>query len=166
MPDKKKLLIVDDDPVVTNVLQDLFRNDGVEVTVAANGAEGLERLKNGHFDLLVTDVWMPKMTGLELLSEVNKLPDQPPVLVMTADDTPETMLRAVREQAHHFITKPFKAAEVQQVVRQMLESPPRKLEVISAKPEWVELIVPCELRSADRIQGLLIKLKADLPEEM
>jgi CheY-like chemotaxis protein len=166
MPAPKKLLLVDDDPLVISVLVELFAKDDIHVTTAANGAEGLDKLKQSHFDLLITDVWMPKMTGLELLAEMRNLPEQPPVLVMTADDTPETMLKAVREQAHHFITKPFKNQEVEAVVKQMLEKPPPPIEVISAKPEWVELIVPCELRSADRIHGLLLKLKADLPAEM
>jgi anti-sigma regulatory factor (Ser/Thr protein kinase) len=77
------------------------------------------------------------------------------------------MLKAAREQAAQFVVKPFKAVEMLETIRKTLDSPAqRPIEVVSAKPDWVELLVPCEVQSADRVQQLLLKLKADLPENI
>jgi len=88
--------------------------------------------------------------------------------VMTADDTPETVLQAVREQAEQYVAKPFDPKKLVEVVRGALAAPvePRPIEVLSAVPHWVELLVPCEREAAERIQGFLAQLKADLPQEV
>jgi anti-sigma regulatory factor (Ser/Thr protein kinase) len=89
------------------------------------------------------------------------------VIIMTADDTPETMLRAVREEALQFINKPFKNQEMKTLIHANVDGPPAPpIEVVSAKPEWVELLVPCEMRSVDRVQGLMLKLKSGLPDDV
>jgi len=88
-------------------------------------------------------------------------------VVMTSDETPEAMLRAVREQAYRYITKPIEPATLLELVEDALEERPEAppIEVISAKPTWVELLVPCDLDCARRIQLFLNQLKTDLPEE-
>jgi CheY-like chemotaxis protein/anti-sigma regulatory factor (Ser/Thr protein kinase) len=163
----KKILIVDDDPTVQNLVREILKNEQAQITTASDGQEGLTKLQSGSFDLLLCNVWMPNMTGLEMLSKAKELMTLPAVIVMTADDTPEVMLRAAREQAAQFVVKPFKAVEMLETIRQTLDAPvQRPIEVISAKPDWVELLVPCELRSADRVQQIMLKLKGDLPENV
>jgi CheY-like chemotaxis protein len=163
----KKLLIVDDDAAVVTLLKDLLKGDDVVITTASDGADGWERIQKEKFDLLITDVWMPRMNGLELLAKVRTLPEPPSIIVMSADDTPEVLLNAARQQAHQFVSKPFKALEMLDLIRDTLSMPaPSPIEVISAKPGWVELLVPCEIRSVDRIHGMMMKLKADLPEDV
>src|SRR3954463_16481422 len=102
----KKVLIVDDDRLIVQLLTDLLKAE-VAVTPANDGAEAWEKLQREDFDLLITDIWMPQMNGLELLAHVRTLPDQPNIIVMSADDAPEVMLRAAKEQGHLFIRKPF-----------------------------------------------------------
>jgi CheY-like chemotaxis protein len=163
----KKVLIVDDDASVVHLLTDLLKGDDLAITTASDGADGWEKIQKEKFDLLICDVWMPRMTGLELLSKVRTLTDPPSIIVMSADDTPEVLLNAARQQAHQFVSKPFKAMEMLDLIRDTLSMPaPRPIEVISARPGWVELLVPCEIRSVDRIHGMMMKLKADLPEEV
>src|SRR5437879_8135212 len=163
----KKLLIVDDDAAVVTLLKDLLKGDDVAITTASDGADGWEKIQQEKFDLLITDVWMPRMNGLELLAKVRTLPEPPSIIVMSADDTPEVLLTAARQQAHQFVSKPFKAMEMLDLIRDTLSMPaPSPIEVISAKPGWVELLVPCEIRSVDRIHGMMMKLKADLPEDV
>lgn len=163
----KNILIVDDDASIIQLLTDLLKGDNVSIASAKDGAAGWEKLQNGKFDLLICDVWMPHMNGLELLAKVRTLPEQPSIIVMSADDTPEVLLKAAREQAHQFVGKPFKAFQMLELVHNALSMPqPPPIEVISARPGWVELLVPCEIRSVDRIQGMMMKLKADLPEEV
>jgi anti-sigma regulatory factor (Ser/Thr protein kinase) len=87
---------------------------------------------------------------------------------MTADDTPETLIRAVKEQACRYLRKPVEPQTLAEVVREVLESKPpsRPIEVLSSRPNWVELLVPCEFQSANKIHSLLTSLDADLPEEV
>ena len=89
--------------------------------------------------------------------------------MITADDTPETLLKAVRGQADRYVTKPFAPAAIVEVVEDVLPAPPAAalpIEVVSARPEWVELVAPCSLRVADRIQSFMMRLDADLPEDV
>lgn len=163
----KNVLIVDDDPLIANLVSDLIRGDEVAIATASNGAQAWEKIQNKHFDVLITDVWMPEVNGLELLAKVRTLAAQPNIVVMSADDTPEVMLKAAKEQAHVFINKPFHAVETQKVLREALEKPaPSPIEIVSAKPGWVEMLVPCERANVDRIHDMMLKLKADLPQEV
>ena len=106
------------------------------------------------------------MDGLEVLARLRGAPSRPRVVVMTADDTPDTLLRAVREHAFRYVTKPVEPAELAAVVASVLASKPdlRPIEVVSAKPDWVELLVPCDRDAATRIQEFLSQLDSDLPE--
>ncbi len=163
----KRVLIVDDDPLVLELLVNLLKKEPLELVTAANGLEALEKMQDTIFSLLICDIWMPEMDGLQLLSVSQKIDGAPPAIMMTADQGPSIMLKAVREQAQHVISKPFNASEMLQLVRETLNSDPAgPIEVLSATPDWVELVVPCELRSADRIQPLMMKLKSDLPLEV
>ena len=86
---------------------------------------------------------------------------------MTADDASQTLLRALREQACRYVTKPVEPDELVRLLSEVLESgPARPIEVISAKPDWVELVVPCDRRTAERIQQVLGHLEADLPDDV
>jgi anti-sigma regulatory factor (Ser/Thr protein kinase) len=88
--------------------------------------------------------------------------------MMTADDTPETLLKAVRQHAYRYLTKPVDPKPLLELVRSALAAGPevRPIEVISARPDWVELLVPCDREAAERIQDFLARLDSDLPEEV
>ena len=164
---KKRILVVDDDRVLCHGLTSLLKSSGYTVAQASDGIEALEQLAKKKFDLLLLDVGLPRMNGLEVLAQL-RLKDAPPrVVVMTADDTPETLLLAVRRQAYEYITKPFPPNSIIGVVERALAAPAESLpiEVVSARPEWVELLVPCALEVAERIQGFIMRLDADLPEK-
>jgi anti-sigma regulatory factor (Ser/Thr protein kinase) len=86
---------------------------------------------------------------------------------MTSDETPATMLQAIRGQADRFVVKPFPPGEIVEIVDEVLSSvgaASLPIEVVSARPEWVELVAPCALPVADRLQSFLMRLDADLPE--
>lgn len=163
----KNILVVDDDPHILALLKELLTQSGFHVETASNGEEGLAKLEQSNFDLMLCDVWMPSMSGLEVLTQMQSLPQQPPVIMMTADDAPETTLKAVRGRALQVVGKPFKTQAILELVKQILDEPagPR-IDVVSARPDWVELLVPCELRSADRVHALMLKVKGDLPEDV
>jgi CheY-like chemotaxis protein len=161
------ILIVDDDRTTLYVLQNVLKAAGFTTAVAMDGVEALARLKAEAFDVLLLDVWMPRMNGLELLARLRARPQKPRVVVMTSDDTPETLLRAVREQAFRYVQKPIESTTLLDTIRDVLGSrdvPP--IEVISARPEWLELTVPCTREAAERIQPVIERLAAKLPPDV
>src|SRR3984957_5417767 len=163
----KKILVADDDRATRHMLKTPLGDAGFDVTIAVDGNAALKKLRDGgEFDLLLTDVWMPGMNGLELLARLRDNPKHPRTIVMTSDDTSEVMLRAVREQAYHYFRKPFDPNAVVELVKDALSAKPSAapIEVISAVPHWVELLVPCELEAVGRITGFMAQLKSDLSE--
>ena len=163
----KKILIVDDDRTTLYVLQSLLNGAGYSTRVAMDGVEGLKLLSAEPFDLLLLDVWMPRMDGLAVLAKLRSRRHKPRVVVMTSDDTPETLLRAVREQAFKYVQKPVESETLLSAVRDALETPDvPPIEVISARPEWLELIVPCTREAAERIQPLIARLDATLAPDV
>lgn len=164
----KRILVVDDDRTTRHLVQGLLKKAGYDVSLAADGNAALDALAQEPFDLVMLDVWMPGLTGLDVLARMGKMLHAPPAIVMTTDDTPETLLRAVREQAYEYVRKPVEPELLLELVQATLERRREKLpiEVISAKPEWVELLVPCDLDTAERIQSFLAKLETRLPEDV
>jgi two-component system, OmpR family, response regulator len=162
----KNILIADDDRILRTFASRLLKKQKYGVSTAADGQAAVAIMKKKKFDLVLLDLWMPKMNGFEVLALVRQQPQTPRVVVMTSDETPEAMLRAVREQAYRYITKPVDPATLLEVVEDALEQRPQAppIEVISAKPTWVELLVPCDLDCARRIHLFLDQLKMDLTE--
>ena len=163
----KKILIVDDDRTTLYVLQSLLNGAGYSTRVAMDGVEGLKLLRAEPCDLLLLDVWMPRMDGLAVLAKLRSRRHKPRVVVMTSDDTPETLIRAVREQAFKYVQKPVESETLLSAVRDALEMPDvPPIEVISARPEWLELIVPCTREAAERIQPVIARLDATLAPDV
>jgi CheY-like chemotaxis protein/anti-sigma regulatory factor (Ser/Thr protein kinase) len=162
-----RILIVEDDPVSSRILAKALEAEGYSVAAAADGVEGLELLRTGGFQLAMLDIWMPRLSGLEVLAHMRGQGIATKAIVMTSDGTPETLLRAVREQAYRYLSKPIDPKTAVAAVTEALSAsstPP--IEVVSAKSHWVELLVPCELTAAERIQDFMSRLHAELPDEV
>jgi DNA-binding NtrC family response regulator len=145
-----KILVVDDNSNERNGLCRLLEQAGFEVRSAADGDEALQKVKSNDFDLLLVDIWMPHMDGLELLARLPQ-DSRPRTIVITGDESP---VRSLREKAYLFIPKPFHPQEVVQQIRDSLETPrgPDSIRVLSADPNCVELRFPCELHAAIRVE--------------
>jgi anti-sigma regulatory factor (Ser/Thr protein kinase) len=118
---------------------------------------------------MLLDLGLPGIGGLDVLARVRDLASPPRVVVVTADDTPETLLKAIRGQVDGYVTKPFAPAAIVEVIDEALTKPAAAglpIEVLSARPEWVELVAPCSLDVANRVQAFLMTLEADLPEDV
>ncbi len=162
-----KILVVDDDKATRHVLQTVLTTAGFSTAVARDGVEALRSLGADQFDLVLLDVWMPRMNGLELLGKLRAIEARPRVIVMTSDDAPETLLKAVREQAVRYVHKPVEATQLLETVREALAaSYPPPVEVISARPEWVELVVPCTREAAGHIEAVMSQLDATLAPDV
>lgn len=162
-----RILVVDDDRTTRELLRAQLRLAGYSVETAGDGRAALERVHRKKFDLVLLDVWMPGLDGLTVMARLREEPSKPKVIVMTADDTSQTLLRAIREHAFKYVTKPVEPKALVEMVGAALASKPtRPIEVVSARPEWVELLVPCDREAAERIQEFLARLDTDLPEEV
>ena len=163
-----RILVVEDDRTTRLLLRELLKRAGYAVSTASDGKLALRQLRKKQFDLMLVDVWLPRMTGLELLARLKDLPDRPIAVVMTSDDTPEIMLEAVRERAYHYVSKPVQPDDLITILGKAVSAKPASLsiEVVSARPHWVELVVPCDRDAAERIQSFMARLKAGLSDEI
>ena len=164
---RAEVLVADDDRTTRFAISSMLKKAGYAVTAVKNGAEALRNIQRRRFDLAFLDIWMPQLTGLEVLARVRAGESHPKIVIMTSDGTPETLLRAVREQAYEYLSKPFPPKDAVEVAQRALKenaSPP--IEVISATPHWVELLIPCTREAAGRIQSFLMKLETDLSDDL
>ena len=165
-PSKKRILVADDDRTTRCAIASMLKDSGYRVTQAKDGVEALEKLRKSNFDLVFVDIWMPKATGLQVLEEARKFPSCPKMIVMTSDNTPESVLGAVRAQACEYLNKPFSPKDAVEIAERVLRQEALSfIEIVSAKPEWVELLIPCTREAADRVHSFLKKLDTRLPEE-
>lgn len=162
------ILVADDDPTTRQMLRGILKSGGYAVSTVSDGQAAFRTLRKKKFDLLFLDIWMPRMSGLDLLAQLHGQAGLPKVMVMTSDQTPETLLRVLRGQVYQFIAKPLEAASLLEMVRDALASEPSAppIQVLSAKPDWVELLVPCERHVANRVRGFLKHLEGDLSAEV
>jgi two-component system, OmpR family, response regulator len=161
------VLIVDDDPELRAVLSAMLVKAGHVVDQAGDGPDALEKLATGEFDIVLLDINLPSMNGLDVLAQIQGLLKPPLVVVMTGDDTPEPLLEAVRLQAYRYLRKPFPLRTIVDAIADAMATAPRAglpIEVVSARPEWLEIIAPCALEMADRLQSFIMHLEGDLPE--
>lgn len=161
----RRILIVDDDRALRHVLAALLTNAGHTVEHAADGPEAMARLDAGGFDVVLLDIGLPGASGLDILTYARARPSPPIVIMMTADDTPDSLLAAVRRQAFRYLRKPFAPAAIVDVIDDaMATTAAMSIEVVSARPEWLELVAPCTLEMTDRIQSFVMQLDTKLPE--
>jgi CheY-like chemotaxis protein/anti-sigma regulatory factor (Ser/Thr protein kinase) len=167
---KKNVLVVDDDPVTRHLLKSTLESAGFVVATATDGVEALTHARRTGADapdLILLDVWMPGMSGLDVLTRLRADGMHPRVVVMTSDDTPETLVQALRGEALHFVSKPIDPDALIEIVETALATDTvAEIEVVSGRPDWIELVVPCSREAAARIEGFLAHLDTGLTPEV
>ena len=163
----RRILIVDDDRALRLALSTLLADAGHQLESAGDGPEALRLLHDHPFDIVLLDIGLPSMSGLDLLARARALATPPLVIMMTADDTPQSLVEAVKRQAYRYIRKPFPPNTIIEVVNEVVvEAAALSFEVVSARPEWLELVAPCTLEMAERIQSFVMHLEAKLSEDV
>ena len=115
------ILIVDDEKNYLVVLEALLSSEGYEIMTADSARNALHYVRNADLDLVITDVKMPGMSGMELLSECGKIKPDLPVIVMTAYGTIEMAVEAMKKNAYDYITKPFQNEQLKLTIKKALE---------------------------------------------
>jgi two-component system, OmpR family, response regulator len=161
------VLVVDDDRALSHALVSMLEAAGFAAASAGDGRTALALIAKNTFDLIILDLGLPRVGGLEVLAEIQELESPPKVIVVTADETPATVIRAIHDRAYQYIVKPTPPKTIVELVQGALAAPSlRPIEVVSARAEWLELLVPCERDAAERIQGFIERLDAGLPADV
>jgi len=110
----QRILVVDDDQDSRVIMRTILENNGYEVTAVSNGREALERLATETIDLVLLDVMMPEMSGLEILQRMKESPamGHVPVIMVTARTQDEDLMNGYQFGADYYITKPFTAKQL------------------------------------------------------
>jgi CheY-like chemotaxis protein/anti-sigma regulatory factor (Ser/Thr protein kinase) len=164
-----RVLVVEDDRAFRHAISTFLREAGHQTTEVSDGPAALAAMADRPFDVVLLDIGLPGISGLDVPAELQNLAVTPRVVMITADDTSESLLRAVRGQADRYVTKPFAPGAIVEVVDEVLAEPAAAalpIQVVSARPEWIELVAPCSLRVSNRIQSFMKGLEADLPESI
>jgi DNA-binding response OmpR family regulator len=165
----RRVLVVDDDRALRHAITGLLQDAGDRTEQASDGPEALEILRQQPVDLMLLDIGLPGMSGLDVLARAREAQSPPRVVMMTADDTAEALLRSFRGQAHWFVRKPFPPTRIVEVVTDVLRASAAAslpIEVVSARPDWLELVAPCSLEVAERVQDFVMQLDTKLPDEV
>ncbi|MDD2468471.1 MAG: response regulator, partial [Desulfobulbus sp.] len=141
------ILVVDDELSMREFLRILLRKEGYEVTLAAEGKSALQLAQQYSYDLMISDIRMPGMSGLELLAQLKEVQPDIGVIMITAFASPDDAVTAMKNGAFDYITKPFNVDEIKRVVRAVLKKRPQVEngsgagfpEIIGRSPEMMKI---------------------------
>src|SRR5258708_4689107 len=119
--DRPRILVVDDEKVIRDMLADFLTMEGYVVRTAEDGHSALGELSKGHYDLVISDLKMPRMGGIALLDEIGKTAPDALTVIMTGFGTVETAIDAMKRGAYDYVLKPFKLDEVVHVIQRGIE---------------------------------------------
>jgi len=118
---QQRILVVEDDPAVLNLLVSTFRNEGYLVDPCSNGGDAIATIRQKDYDLVVTDIVMEGVDGLQVLAEVQSARPQTPVILLTGYGSVESAVQAMKGGAYDYVTKPFKLDELLLTVQRALK---------------------------------------------
>ena len=134
-PEKTKVLLVDDETGILESLQVLFRGEGYHVVTADGGKAGLQALEVERPDIVVSDIRMPGATGLDVLTRAQEVDPEMAVILMTAQASLQSAVRAVNEGAYYYLQKPFSNEELLAICRRAAEARQLRVENQALKQE-------------------------------
>ncbi len=135
MTGKMRILLVDDEAGILDALQILFRGEGFDVSLAESGPAALDSLEKERPDLVLSDIRMPGAGGLEVLAKAREVDPELPVILMTAQASLQSAVRAVNEGAYYYLQKPFANDELLAICRRAVEARQLKVENRRLKKE-------------------------------
>src|SRR4030095_153686 len=112
-----------DDRALNHVLVELLHQAGFTVSSATDGAAAVKLMERESFDIVLLDIGLPRMSGLEVLQRIREMKSPALVAIMTADETPATVLNAVKGRAYRYLSKPLKPTSVVELVEEMARAP-------------------------------------------
>jgi DNA-binding NtrC family response regulator len=123
-----KVLVVDDEEIARKNLDHILKREGYTVVMAASGAEALEKMETSNFDVVLTDVRMENISGIDVLEKTKSKYPETEVVMITAYASTDSAMEILKKGAFHYIAKPFKIDEIRVTVKQAIA---KKLSAIS-----------------------------------
>ena len=118
---KDKILVADDEQSMREFLDIMLKKEGYKVSLASNGEEVVKLVDNDLFDLVLLDIRMPKLDGISALKKIKAIAPETVVIMITAYASADTAIKAMKEGAYDYITKPFKVEEIKLIIKNALE---------------------------------------------
>ena len=135
MDESYKILVIDDDVEMCELLSDVLQGEGWSVVSISDSLEASRILRKEEYDVIITDLRMKGLKGLDLLGEARKVASLTPVIIITAFGTIESAIKAMKMGAYDYITKPFRTDQLVLTVKKALENRLLKKEVVRLKKE-------------------------------
>lgn len=142
----KRVLVVDDEPMIVSLLSTVLREKGWDVTEAWSGTDGIDQLDRARFDVILTDLVMPGDSGIDLLRAAKEIHPDVEVILMTGYATADTAIEAMRNGAYHYIMKPLKTEEVVNLVEKAYSQ---------RQMERENRFLKSEIRAAHHVQSVV-----------
>lgn len=120
-------MIIEDDEAMRSLLEDFFEEEGFETDSASNGADALRILSKDHLDLIITDIRMPGLTGLDILPRLRRLKPEIPIIVMTAYGSEEVRLEALERGATTYLEKPIHLSQLRTLIHEMVSTKEKRI---------------------------------------
>lgn len=157
----RRILVIDDDPGLGAIVAEALPE--YPVTVTATGAEGLKRFAAEPFELVLCELALPDMGGLEVVQHIRAQQPRTRVIVAGDQGRPEHLLATLRENVVDFLIKPFTHEQVRSAVTNVLACE-QAIEVVSVTPKWIQLRVPASFQVAASLEDFFTNLHADIDE--
>lgn len=149
------ILVVDDEPLIRESLYEIFRIDGFRAHMASSGEEALNLMKTQKVDIVMTDMKLPRMSGLELLSKVKQDYAEAEVILITGYGTIETAVEAMKKGAYDYVTKPINDNEIKMIISKIVD----KKEILAENKNLKEIIAQSNRNSFCSMMGSSEKMQ-------
>jgi DNA-binding NtrC family response regulator len=153
---KLSVLVVDDDPDILEYLQDFLGAEGFDVTTLADPALAVERIRDEVFHLVVLDLMMPKVSGMDLLQQIRAVDDDIAVIILTGHPSLDTATASIQHEVSAYIHKPFTPAEFRDVIARIA----KKKGLVLRREDELHAAIGRQIRDLRKARGLTLKQMA------
>ncbi len=153
---KLSVLVVDDDPDILEYLQDFLGAEGFEVTTLSDPSLAVERIRDEVFHLVVLDLMMPKVSGMDLLAQIRAVDDDIAVIILTGHPSLDTATASIQHEVSAYIHKPFTPAEFRDVIARIA----KKKGLVLRREDELHAAIGRQIRDLRKARGLTLKQMA------
>ena len=153
---KLSVLVIDDDPDILEYLQDFLAAEGFEVTTLADPSLAVERIRDEVFHLVVLDLMMPKLSGLDVLAQIRSVDDDIAVIILTGHPSLDTATASIQHEVSAYIHKPFTPAEFRDVIARIA----KKKGLVLRREDELHAAIGRQIRDLRKARGLTLKQMA------
>ena len=121
-----KIIVVDDDVIMLQAIKNMLTNNGAEVFATTDAQDALDTIEEEDYDLIISDIMMPYLSGIELLSAIKQIKKDIPIIIISALDQQEVIMTAFEEGAEDFVKKPLNLNELLLRVKRVVKRQPRR----------------------------------------